>query len=153
MSLPWLGSVPVDPVTLSPPRKSSKYVLGVIGTRARTSYEQMRVEIIAPLVDAWGLPTQIVIPSDGETSHVLMLWAQQKDIPIQIISSDWSLYGKRAAMIRDTTIQRESTRLLFLQGPRSTTLEKTAKRLAKKGRSVALSDRPGNPLIIIEAPK
>jgi hypothetical protein len=150
----WLGSK--NYVTdLSPVKESreSRYALGVIGSRSRSTYDTMQVEIIQPLIEAWGLPVELIIPSDGDSSHVLMLWAQQKDIPIQMISSDWALYGKRAAMIRDTTIQRESTRLLFLQGPRSTTLEKTANRLAKKGRSVALSDRPGNPLTIIEGPK
>ena len=156
----WLGSTnSVDPAHLSPPSRTrhtpvknlhkTKYTLGVLGTRNRTDYESIQTEIIGPMIAEWGLPSQIIIPSEGESSHVLMLWAQQKDIPIHMASSDWTGHGRKASMIRDTYIQQEADRILFLQGPRSTKIAATANRLAKKGRMVALSERPGLPLQVL----
>jgi len=101
------------------------------------------------MLDAWGLPAEIILPSDGDSSHVFLLWAQQKDIPIRMISSDWTSFGRRASLIRDTTILREANRLIFLQGPRSNKSAQTAARLAKKGRVVGLSERPGASLTIL----
>jgi hypothetical protein len=106
----------------------------------------MQIEIIQPMLDAWGLPSEILVPSEGDSSHILVLWAQQKDIPIRMITSDWSSFGPRAALVRNTSIQREADRLIFLQGPRSTKVAKDAERLAKKGRIIGLSERPGNSL-------
>jgi len=150
--LGWLGSSNIiDPKTLSPPRSmgpessSGPWKLGIIGSR-KTRYENMQIEIIQPMLDAWGLPSEILVPSEGDSSHILVLWAQQKDIPIRMITSDWSSFGPRAALVRNTSIQREADRLIFLQGPRSTKVAKDAERLAKKGRIIGLSERPGNSL-------
>jgi hypothetical protein len=162
--MPWLGSLNiVDPKTLSPPKitplhtcrpdalkgHSGNWTLGIMGSRSKTSYDTMKLEIIQPMLDAWGIPAEIILPSDGDSSHVFLLWAQQKDIPIRMISSDWTSFGRRASMIRDTTILREADRLIFLQGPRSVKPAQAAARLAKKGRVVGLSERPGAPLTIL----
>lgn len=162
--LGWLGSSNiVDAKTLSPPksRKNASvsclgqtaqgpWTLGIIGSRGKTTYDKMQLEIIQPMLAAWGLPSEVIVPSDGNSSHILVLWAQQKDIPIRMITSDWSSFGPRAALVRNTTIQREADRLIFLQGPRSTKVAKDAARLAKKGRIVGLSERPGSLLNFIE---
>ena len=148
----WLGSIQkVDPSTLSPIKKTipANYVLGVLGTRSKMTYDAMRTEIIQPALDTWGLPAELIIPSEGESSHVLMLWAQQKDIPIRMVSCDWVSDGRRATLFRDTSIQREAHRLIVLQGPRSNAASKVAARLAKKGKPVGLSERPGFPLKMI----
>ena len=154
MLLGWLGSTTtVDQKNLSPPKKpqsrNSRYVLGVLGTRNRTDYESLQREVIGPMVDAWGLPAQMIIPSESESSHVLVLWAQQKDIPIHMVSSDWSGFGRKASMVRDSYIQQNADCLVFLQGPRSNRVAAVAARLAKKGRAVALSERPGQILNIL----
>jgi hypothetical protein len=160
--LGWLGSSNiVDPKTLSPPKSGlcsgrspervpDNWTLGIIGSRGKTTYDKMQLEIIQPMVAAWGLPSEVLVPSDGDSSHILVLWAQQKDIPIRMITSDWSSFGPRAALVRNTTIQKEADRLIFLQGPRSTKVAKDAARLAKKGRIVGLSERPGSLLNFME---
>ena len=162
--LGWLGSSNiVDPKTLSPPKSRKNvsvsclgptvqgpWTLGIIGSRGKTTYDKMQLEIIQPMLAAWGLPSEVLIPSDGDSSHLLVLWAQQKDIPIRMITSDWSSFGPRASLVRNTTIQREADRLIFLQGPRSTKVAKDAARLAKKGRIVGLSERPGSLLNFLE---
>jgi hypothetical protein len=149
----WLGSKNhVDEKDLSPDikePKSSRYALGIIGSRGKITYDAMQAEIVQPMIAAWGLPVELIIPSDGDSSHVLMLWAQQKDIPVTMISSDWLTHGRRASMIRDISIQKAASRLVFLQGPRSNAIAATANRLAKKGRLVALSERPGHSLTIL----
>jgi hypothetical protein len=48
--------------------------------------------------------------------------------------------------MRDALIQKEATHLLLLQGPRSNALSQMAARLKKKGRPVAISERPGLPV-------
>jgi hypothetical protein len=159
--MPWLGSLNIiDPKTLSPPKKTlqrplpsndpqGRWTLGVLGSRSKISYDTMNIEIIQPMLDAWGAPAEILLPSDGDSSNVFLLWAQQKDIPIRMISSDWTSFGRRASLMRDTTILREADRLIFFQGPRSNKPAQTAARLAKKGRIVGLSERPGFSLTIL----
>lgn len=146
--LGWLGvSKPrtIDARDLSPVRaaRPERTVLGVLGTRSNVRFEQMEVEILAPILEAWGEPDEILLPAEGDSSHALQAWAIRRGIPVSLIVCDWAAHGKRAGIIRDSRIQREASHMLLLQGPRSNALMTLGRRLHRKGRPVVISERPG----------
>lgn len=146
----WLGSSrparSLSPL-LKRGSKDSRIVLGVLGTRSNIRADDLDINIIAPLVEAWGLPDEIIVPAEGDSSQAIQSWAELKNIPISLVGCDWVAQGRRAGMLRDSRIQREATHLLMLQGPRSNALSALAQRLSRKGRPVVLSERPGMPLL------
>jgi hypothetical protein len=149
--LGWLGrsDAPqpkkVDARTLSPVRRPSpeRIVLGVLGTRSSIRYTDMEEQVLAPILEVWGLPDEVLLPADGESSYVLQAWATRTGIPVRLVSADWTRNGKRAGSMRDAVIQREATHFVLLQGPRSVALTKLAERLHRKKRPVVISERPG----------
>ena len=148
----WLGSTAkaVDPRSLSPLKFKAPEtkVWGLIGQHNGLSYEAIESAVIDPLVAIWGLPDSLLLPADGDASHVLERWATLKSIPVRFISCDWASLGRSAARVRDTTIERSATHMILLQGPRSTTLTGLAARLKRKGRPVGLSERPGLKIVV-----
>lgn len=151
----WLGRRPVamDARALSPvriARRSDRIVFGVLGTRNKMSYEDFVEHILDPVIEAWGMPEEFVIPGDGESGEVIQTWASRNDIPVCRITADWVRNGKRAGLLRDSCIQREASHLILLQGPRSNALTKLAGKLQRKGKPVALSERPGEPVRAFE---
>jgi hypothetical protein len=154
--LNWLGK-DEDLITTNTKPKSNKsnkskarvsafperVVLGVLGTRSNTRIEDVASVLMAPLVEAWGTPDELLLPSEGDSSIAIQTWAASQKIPVRLVSCDWAAQGRRASMIRDAHIQREASHLLLLQGPRSNTLSKLATRLCRKGCPVVISERPG----------
>lgn len=130
---------------LSPPRPTApeRLVLGVIGTRSNIRYEEFERDIVGPLMEAWGVPDAIVASAEGDIAELLTTWATHNEVPLRLISADWVRQGKRAGMLRDGSIQRDASHLVFLQGPRSNTMMTLALRLSRKGRPVVISQRPG----------
>jgi len=133
--------------------KNSRLVLGVLGTRSNIRCDDLDLNILAPLVEAWGLPDEIIMPAEGDSSQAIQSWAQLKGIPISLVGCDWAAQGRKAGILRDSRIQREATHLLMLQGPRSNALSALAERLSRKGRPVVISERPGLPLLPIAIKK
>ena len=149
--LGWLGSTrTVRERSLSPILKRSaeqkRIVLGVLGTRSNIL--AMDELILAPMIEAWGLPDEILLPAEGDSSQAIQSWADMKNIPVTLVSCDWAALGRRASLLRDARIQREASHLLMLQGPRSNALMSLAERLGRKGRPVVISERPGQGLTV-----
>ena len=127
----------------SPIRRPTRVVLGVLGTRNSTSYDDFIEQILAPITEAWVIRDEIVAPAESESSQILVAWASANGVPISLVAADWVKQGKRAGLLRDARIQREGTHMLLLQGPRSNALSALAARLQRKGRQVVISERPG----------
>jgi len=154
-ALGWLGKSgpptkepPAVPMRSLSPLKHGhsdpdRTVLGVLGTRSNIRAEEFNEQILSPLVEAWGVPDEILAPADGESSYVIQAWATKQGIPVTLVACDWVKQGRRAAPLRDARIQREATHFLLLQGPRSNALGALAQRLDRKGRPVVISARPG----------
>jgi hypothetical protein len=147
----WLGSTTrIDPRSLSPVRAAreipDRVVLGVLGTRNTIRLADLEEQILSPAMEAWGTPDEIILPAGSESSAAIQAWATRREIPCTLVACDWAAQGRRAAILRDARIQREATHLVLLQGPRSSALSTLAKRLGKKGRPVAISERPGQPI-------
>lgn len=147
--LGWLGRP--EPLQRSPSpllkyRTVERVVLGVLGTRSNIRVEDLEMNILAPVVEAWGLPDEILVPAEGDSSQALQSWATSKEIPVRLVTCDWAKQGKRAGAMRDARIQREATHLVMLQGPRSNALMQLATRLNRKGRHVVISERPSEPV-------
>lgn len=162
--LGWLGATPtVSSRSLSPLHKDrpkhtdrtvlgrnkiptgdqGTLVLGVLGTRSNARVKDLEAQVFAPIMEAWGIPDTLILPAEGDSSHAIQAWAEVKGIPVQLVACDWAKQGRKAGLLRDATIQREATHLVLLQGPRSNALATLAERLARKGRPVVLSERPG----------
>lgn len=99
--------------------------------------------MLSPVVEAWGIPDEVVLPNEGDSSLVIQEWASKQGIPVSLITCDWVKQGRRAAPLRDSLIQRQATHLVLLQGPRSNALTATGRRLHRKGIPVVISERPG----------
>lgn len=149
--LGWLGSTKrVNERSLSPILKKptvDRIVLGVLGIRNNIRCDDLDLNILAPLVEAWGIPDEIIVPAEGDSSQAIQSWAAVKQIPISLVGCDWAAQGRKAGILRDARIQREATHLLLLQGPRSNALSSLAERLNRKGRPVVISERPGLPVV------
>ncbi len=145
----WLGrAAPTKrPRSPSPLSRPTRVVLGVLGTRNSTSYDAFIEQILAPVTEAWGIPDEIVVPAESESSQILTTWATREGVPVSLVTADWVKHGKRAGLLRDARIQREATHMLLLQGPRSNALSTLAARLQRKGCPVVISERPGEPVI------
>lgn len=148
-----LKSKAVPMRSLSPLLQRPTYdriVLGVLGTRSKIRYEEFEDQVLAPMVEAWGTPDEIILPSESESSMIIQTWAAKREVPIRLVSCDWVRQGKRAGLMRDTGIQRDATHLVLLQGPRSNALSGLAVRLSRKGRPVIISERPGESVKAVE---
>ena len=135
----------IDPRSLSPVRRPTpeRTVLGVLGTRSSVRYADIEEQVLAPVLEAWGTPDELILPADGESSYVLQAWATRSGVPVRLVSADWTRNGRRAGALRDAVIQREATHFVLLQGPRSNALMTLAGRLYRKKRPVVISERPG----------
>ena len=125
--------------SIDQPRK----VLGFLGKRSNIRYEDIEVQILEPILREWGTPDEILLPMEGDSSYAIQRWAQANGVSIQLVGCDWLAHGRRASMLRDSQIQRDATHLVMIQGPRSNAYSVLAERLRRKGRKVALSERPG----------
>ncbi len=164
--LGWLGKEPVavNPRSLSPLltkqnknknqiQKASTptdapMILGILGTQSKVHYDTMVLEVLAPVLEAWGTPDEILLPAEGDSSQTIHSWAIQQNIPARFVGCDWSAQGKTAKILRDSRIQRDATHLILLQGPRSNAYTTLAEKLHRKGRMVLLSERPGAPVCV-----
>ena len=134
----------VKPVVAKP------VVLGVLGNSAAAKWtrETIAETIMNPLLgEIERLPDTILMPSEGNTSILLQIWADRQNIPCQSIDADWARMGRRARIMRDARILKESTHLIFFLGARSDYYEKMAIREAKKEKIVFTVDATSGELI------
>lgn len=122
---------------------SSAYILGFIGVRNGVKYEEIHTNIFAPIVEAWGIPDEVIAPDEGDSAQAIITWCRNNDVPLRLIACDWAKQGRRAGMLRDAKLQKEATHLVLLQGPRSNKLAELATKLERKHYPVVISQRPG----------
>lgn len=115
-------------------------IMGVLGHTNKQSERYLLDTVLTPLLQEFGrVPDRILLPSEGHSSIYLQEWAESLHISTQIFYSDWKRHGKIAQLLRDNRIKQESTHILLFVGPRSTTWEKVATSLARKGIYVVTS--------------
>lgn len=108
-------------------------ILGVLGARNAISKQMMQDEILNPILDDLKTkPTKILLPAEPLSSTYIECWASRQDIPVELIKSDWVTDGRKAGVIRDYRIEKESTALLIFEGPKSRYYLDLAERIAKK---------------------
>jgi hypothetical protein len=112
-------------------------VLGIIGSRARIEEKFLYEEVLQPIIDELkALPDKILVPAEGNSSVLIHSWAEAYKIPVDVVRADWRIHGKKAPMMANAKIQKDSTHFLVLLGQRSPKNEQLAERLAKKGNTV-----------------
>lgn len=116
-------------------------LLGVLGKHEQISKEAIHEKILHPLVSAIGrLPDRVILPSEGTSSAYITLWAERANLEIHSVDADWRKLQRRAGIMRDARIIKDSTHLLVFVGSRSKSYEQTGIREAKKGKQVFLVD-------------
>lgn len=116
-------------------------ILGVLGKHEKISKQEIHEKIIHPLMSSLGrLPDKVLAPSEGTSSAYILLWAEGAKIETHAVEADWKKLQRKAGILRDARIQKESTHLLVFVGAKSNSYEQTAMRLAKKGKTVYLVD-------------
>lgn len=133
---------------LIPLTQSRPIRLGILGYSSKWTRDTIAEGVMNPLVgELEKLPYTILLPSEGDTSILLQIWAERQGIGHQVLDADWKRLGRKARAIRDSRILKESTHLLFFLGTRSDYYEKVAIREAKKGKVVFTMDQESNELV------
>jgi hypothetical protein len=115
-------------------------VLGILGKSDTITKTDIHENILHPLMSVLGrLPDKILVSSEGTSSAYISLWSEQQNIETQIFEADWRKLQRRAGILRDSRIIKESTHLLAFIGVRSKHAELTGIREAKKGKQVFLA--------------
>lgn len=123
---------------LSPPREVQPIVLGIFGTRTRSvlSEKKMVEHILTPILQELGrVPDKVLVPSEGDSSAIIEMWAESLRIPCHIITAEWGRLGKAAVHMRDARIQAEATHALVFLSNRSARYEKLAEQMATNKRN------------------
>ena len=123
--------------------------LGILGIHNQISKEDIHEKVIHPLLSVLGrLPDKILLPSDGTSSAYITIWASRNNIDTQCVEADWRKFQRKAGILRDARILKESNVLLTFVGSKSRSNEQTAMRQAKKGKQVFLVEP--NPIELCE---
>lgn len=107
-------------------------ILGVIGARNSLTKQILQNEILNPILEDLGRIDKILLPEEHLTSTYIEAWALRKGIDYDFVKSDWLNYGKKASIMRDSQLEKQSTALLVFEGPRSRFYLDFAERIAKK---------------------
>jgi hypothetical protein len=108
-------------------------ILGVLGARNAITKQIMQDEILNPILDdLTDTLSKILLPAEPLSSTYIECWAGRKEIPVELIKSDWTRDGRRAGVVRDYRIEKESTAFLVFEGPKSRYYLDFAERIAKK---------------------
>jgi len=111
--------------------------LGILGIHNQISKEDIHEKILHPLMSVLGrLPDKIILPSEGISSAYISIWAERHQIDTQCVEADWKRFQRKAGILRDARILKESTHLLTFVGMKSRSNEQTAIKQVKKGKQV-----------------
>jgi len=115
-------------------------IIGVLGARNSLTKQIMQDEILNPVLD--DLVTnylkkdtkiaKILLPEEPLSSSFIECWANRQDIPVELIKSEWGTHGRKAGVLRDARIEKESTILIVFEGPKSRYYVDLAERIAKR---------------------
>jgi hypothetical protein len=109
------------------------YTLGVLGARNSMTKQIIQNEILNPILDDLNTPVKkIIAPEEHLSSTFIECWAIRHEIPVEMLKSDWLNYGKKAGVLRDAQIEKQSSALLVFEGPRSRYYLELAERIAKR---------------------
>lgn len=114
-------------------------LLGVLGKTEKITKEAIHEKIIDPLMSVLGRkPDKVFIPSEGQSSAYISLWAERGDVDTQLLEADWRKFQRRAVFVRDNRIIKDSTHLLVFAGTKSKKNEEIAFKEVQKGKQVFL---------------
>jgi len=112
---------------------TQQMILGILGARNAISKQIMQDEIMGPILDDLKSKiSKIILPAEPISSTYIECWAGRQDIPVDLIKSDWARDGRRAGVVRDYQIEKESSAFLVFEGPKSRYYLDYAERIAKK---------------------
>ena len=115
-------------------------IIGVVGARNSLTKQIMQDEILNPILDDlvtnyWKKDTKIskvLLPEEPLSSSFIECWANRQSIHVELIKSDWINQGRKAGILRDARIEKESTVLIVFEGPKSRYYLDFAERVAKR---------------------
>jgi hypothetical protein len=114
---------------------------GVLGKTDTLTKQKLSEEILHPLLSLWSrLPDKVLLPSEGTSSALISIWAEQNNVEFQSFDANYQKLGRKAGFLRDAMITKEATHLLVFLGTRSQKNEQIAIREVKKGKHVYTVD-------------
>lgn len=124
-----------------PLKQGTPLYLGVLGKTDSLTKQKLSEEILHPLLSLWTrLPDKVLLPSEGTSSALISIWAEQNNIEFQSFDANYQKLGRKAGFLRDAMITKEATHLLVFLGTRSQKNEQIAIREVKKGKHVYAVD-------------
>lgn len=124
-------------------------VLGILGIHTTITKQEIHEKILHPLMGVLKrVPDLIILPSEGTSSAYISIWSERHNVNTQSVAADWKVFQRKAGILRDARIQKEATHFLVFVGAKSKTYERTAIRLAKKGKRVFVVDH--DPIAMVE---
>ena len=109
------------------------FVLGILGARNELTKQILQQEVLDPVLDDLAKkPTRILVPAEPLSSSFIEAWGERKGIPVESIKSDWIRHGKKASVLRDARIEKDSCAYIIFEGPRSRYYVNLAEKLAKR---------------------
>ena len=109
--------------------------LGILGGRQDLTQTDMAT-LLDLVCEDDGLPMHLNLQQEGYTSIYAETWADSHGLGTKIFPASFVRDGRRATMLRDQAIIRDSTVFLVISGPRSDRPLRVATALAQKGRKV-----------------
>ena len=123
--------------SIQPGKPYERICLGVLGKREDIKKDEFFERIMHPIMGTLGrVPDVIYLPSDGASSALIGLWADQCNLKSETIVADWRKLGRKAVALRDSRILKASTHLLLFEQPKSEYLLKLGIRELKKGKQI-----------------
>jgi len=109
-------------------------ILGILGARNSITKQIIQDEILNPILNDLGTkkPNRILLPSEPISSTYIECWAERQGIESLMVKSDWIRNGRRAGILRDSFIEKESNVFIVFEGPKSRYYLDLAERIAKR---------------------
>ncbi len=107
--------------------------LGIVGGRDYTNYDKFK-EIVDAYINEIGRPNIIVSGGAKGVDTMAEKYSLEYNIPIAIFSPEWDKYGKKAGIIRNTDIVKNSTHILALPTEQSKGTYDTIRKTEKLGK-------------------
>jgi hypothetical protein len=118
-------------------------LIGVFGASNHVTQEDIHEYMTHMLSELGGMPTKILLPSEGNSSIYLQEWAESLHVSTMVFQPDWMRNGRMAQILRDDRMWKECSHAMVFLSPKSNRLEKVAERMAKKGKMVVTISSDG----------
>ena len=92
--------------------------LAIVGGRDYKDYDKFK-RVVDNFIEEYGTPSEIVSGGASGVDTMAVLYARENGIILTEFKPDWTKYGKKAGILRNTDIVEGSTHVLALPTEKS----------------------------------